>query len=129
MKFFQKFTANVKILVFLYCFLAVSTCLLIYSAVMVNSITYSQSRNYNNHLRYHIANDSFRRGTDRLTDAVRRYVVTMNPEFIEHYFDEAYTDRHRDKALQMVSGLQIDQSLKDTINNAMRVSLALMQTE
>ena len=61
-----------KTLIFLYCLLALSTGMIVYSAVMVNSITYRQSLNYNNHLRYHIANSLFRQGTDLLTDAVRR---------------------------------------------------------
>ncbi|MBO4303191.1 MAG: response regulator [Lentisphaeria bacterium] len=128
-KLLQKFTSSMKVMVFLYCFLAVSTCLLIYSAVMVNSITYRQSLNYNNHLRYHIANDCFRQGTDLLTEAVRRYVVTMRSEFIEQYFDEALKIKHRDKALRMIRDLQIDPALKDTLRQAMEVSKNLMSTE
>ena len=118
-----------KILVFLYCLLATSTAMLIYSAVMINSITSSQSLNYNNHFRYHIANDCFRQGTDLLTEAVRRYVVTMKPEYIESYFDEALKIRHRDQALEMIKDLEIDQSLKDALINAMKASKSLMTSE
>ena len=71
---------SVTTLVFLYCLLALSVSTIVYTAVRVNSITYNQSVNYNNHLSYHIANSYFRQGTDLLTDAVRRYVVTMKPE-------------------------------------------------
>ena len=123
-----KFT-SVRILAFLYCFLALSTFVLVYSAVMINSITYSQSLNYNNHFRYHIANDCFRQGTDLLTEAVRRYVVTMKPEYIESYFNEALKIRHRDRALRMVRDLQIDQSLKNALTSAMKASRSLMSTE
>ena len=121
--------ATFKTLAFLYCLLALSTFLLVYSAVMVNSITYSQSLNYSNHFRYHIANDCFRQGTDLLTEAVRRYVVTMKPEYIESYFNEALKDRHRDRALRMIKDLRIDQSLKDALDRAMRASRSLMNTE
>ena len=118
-----------KILVSFYCLLALSTAVLIYSAVMINGITSSQSLNYNNHFRYHIANDCFRQGTDLLTEAVRRYVVTMKPEYIESYFNEALEIRHRDQALEMVRDLHIDQSLKDALTNAMKASRSLMSTE
>jgi len=120
---------DIKTLVGLYCFLALSTFMLIYSAVMVNSITANQSLNYNNHFRYHIANDCFRQGTDLLTEAVRRYVVTMKPEYIESYFYEALNERHRDRALEMIKDLQIDPSLKDALANAMKASKSLMSTE
>ena len=123
-----KFT-NVRTLAFLYCLLALSTFMLVYSAVMINSITYSQSLNYNNHFRYHIANDCFRQGTDLLTEAVRRYVVTMKPEYIESYFNEALKERHRDRALKMIRNLQINQSLKNALTSAMKASRSLMNTE
>ena len=121
--------ATIRTLAFLYCLLALSTFLLVYSAVMINTITYSQSLNYSNHFRYHIANDCFRQGTDLLTEAVRRYVVTMKPEYIESYFNEALKARHRDRALRMVRDLHIDQSLKDALRYAMRASRKLMSTE
>ena len=120
---------NIKTLIFLYCLLGLSTSVVIYSAVRVNSITYKQSLNYNNHLRYHIANALFRQGTDLLTDAVRRYVVTMKPEYMDQYFSEVREGRHRDRALEMVRDLQIDQRLKDTLTQAMKVSGNLMTPE
>lgn len=103
--------------------------MIIYTAVMIHSITHNQSLNYNNHFRYHIANDCFRQGTDLLTEAVRRYVVTMKPEYIESYFNEALEIRHRDRALEMIKDLQIDQSLKDALTDAMKYSRNLMNTE
>ena len=118
-----------KTLIFLNCTLALSIFALIYCAIMLNSITYQQSLNYYNHFRYHLANDCFRQGTDLLTEAVRRYVVTMKPEYIESYFSEALEIRHRDRALEMVKDLQIDSSLKDALSMAMKASKSLMDTE
>ena len=120
---------NFRVQAALYCLLALSASMIAYTAVMINSITHEQSFNYNNHLRYHIANDCFRQGTDLLTEAVRRYVVTMKPEYIEEYFDEALRIRHRDRALEMLKDMQIEQSLKDTLANAMKASKSLMSTE
>ena len=79
---------STKTLVLLYCLLIISATLISYTAVMINSIIHKQSFTYNNHFRYHIANDCFRQGTDLLTEAVRRYVVTKNPEYVDHYFGE-----------------------------------------
>ena len=120
---------SVKTLVVLYCLIAISAIMLVYCAVAINSTTHQQSLNYSNHFNYHIANDCFRQGTDLLTEAVRRYVVTMKPEYIESYFDEALKIRHRDRALELVKDLQIDQSLKDALTNAMTASKKLMDTE
>ena len=116
---------GVQTLIFLSCLAALSTGVLVYSVFRVNSITHSQSVNYDNHFRYHIANDCFRQGTDLLTEAVRRYVVTMKGEYIESYFNEALEERHRDRALAMVRDLQIDPSLKEALDNAMKASNAL----
>ncbi len=125
---FLQFT-NVKMLIFLDCLVALSTGMIIYTVFRINAITNNQSANYDTFFRFHAANDLFRQGTDLLTEAVRRYVVTMKPEYIEQYFDEALRIRHRDRALEMVRDLPIDKSLKDTLSNAMRVSKSLMDTE
>jgi len=127
-KSFFVFT-GIKPLIFLYCVIIFSAALLIYSGLRVNRITNEQSMNYNNHFRYHVANDCFRQGTDLLTEAVRRYVVTMKQEYIESYFSEALEIRHRDRALEMVRDMQIDQSLKDSLAKAMEASKKLMNTE
>ena len=52
----DKSNQSIKTLVVLYFFLFVSAALLIYTAIMVHSITYEQTVNYNNHFRYHLAN-------------------------------------------------------------------------
>ena len=118
-----------RILASLYCLLVLSTAMILYSAVRIKSIIDNLSSNYNNHLRYHIANDCFRQGTDLLTEAVRRYVVTMKPEYIESYFSEALEIKHRERALEMIRDLKIEDSLKNTLFNAMKASKSLMSTE
>ena len=102
---------------------------LLYCVVRINSVIVKQSLNYRNHLLYHIANDCFRQGTDALTEAVRRYVVTMKPEYREDYFNEAENERHRDLALEMVKDLPIDQGLKQALYDAQHASKQLMFTE
>ena len=120
---------NIKIQIFLYCFLTLSLVMIVFTAFKIRTITNNQSENYNNHFGYHVANDCFRQGTDLLTEAVRRYVVTMKPEYIESYFDEALKIRHRHQALDKVREMHIDQELKDSLTNAMKASRDLMNTE
>ena len=122
-------STNIKIQIFLHSMLALSLAMIVFTAVKIQTITKNQSENYNNHFGYHVANDCFRQGTDLLTEAVRRYVVTMKPEYIESYFDEALKIRHRDRALEMVRDMRIDQKLKDSLANAMKASRDLMSTE
>ena len=105
-------STDIKIQVLLYCILALSLVMIVFTAVKIRAITNNQSENYSNHFGYHVANDCFRQGTDLLTEAVRRYVVTMKPEYIESYFDEALKIRHRDQALEKVRDMHIARILK-----------------
>ena len=120
-------------LVFLYCILALSASMTVYTIIRVDSIVYRQSLNYNSHGAYLYANTRFREGTDLLTDAVRRYVVSDGEqEFMDRYFHEVHdeeTGRHRDKAIEMVKDLPINREIKDTLPNAMKTSTNLMNTE
>ena len=120
---------NYQILAVLNLLFAFSVFVLVYCAFKINSVLIRQSLNYRMHLNYHIANDYFRQGTDILTNAVRRYVATMKPEYMEEYFHEAQVDCHREKALNMVKGLKIDQGLKNCLANALDASRNLMDTE
>ena len=129
MKKFISKLASIKTTLFLHALVVFSAAMAVYAVIRINTISYKQSTNYDNHLHYLIANARFRPGTDLLTDAVRRYVVTMKPEFMDQYFYEVREGRHRDQALEMVEGLQIDQSLKDTLTHAMKRSKELMMPE
>ncbi|MBQ6470738.1 MAG: response regulator [Victivallales bacterium] len=120
---------NYWFLIMLYVLLVVSLAVVFTCAVKLNSVLIRQSQNYRVHLQYHIANDYFRQGTDILSDAVRRYVATMMPEYMEEYFNESQHDRHREQAMEMVNNLSIDQTLKNSLANAMRISEKLMLTE
>ena len=120
---------STKTLILLCCLLVLSAVLITYTAFMINTIIHKQSLNYNNHFRYHIANDCFRQGTDLLTEAVRRYVITENPEYVNHYFGEMLEERHRERALEMIWDLHVDDSLKGYLLEAMRLSKNLMSTE
>ena len=128
-----------RTLIVLYALLAFFTSMIVYTAIKVDAITYKQSTNNTNYLIYHKANASFRQGTDALTNAVRRYVVTYrkspdgkwvaDPKYMKDYFNEVWKKRHRDRALESIKYLDLDKSLKDTLPKAMEESKALMYTE
>ena len=122
-------STHIKTQIVLYGILALSTSVLIYAAVRVESITYQQSVNYDNHLQYHKANALFREGTDILTNAVRRYAVTAKPEYMEQYFNEPRLGRHREDALETIRDLAVDDALKEYLIKAMEESKKLMETE
>ena len=121
--------SNYKILAIVYCLLAFFGIIVLFCFVRMNSILIMQSVNFKTHLRYHIANDNFRQGTDILTEAVRHYVATGKAEYMEEYFNEVQKDCHREKSLEMIHGLDVDQILKTCITNAMKASKRLMFTE
>ncbi len=120
---------NYKIQVILYILIAISLVVITYCILDINTLLITQSQNYVNHLHYHIANDNFRQGSDILTNSVRRYIVTMKPEYIDDYFHEVQKARHREKALNMVKTLDIDHALKNALIQSMKESLELMFTE
>ena len=118
-------------LAFIYGLVALSIAVIVYAAVRIDSITIKQSENYRIHHRYHMANALFRQGTDILTNAVRRYVAFPRREgkYMKLYFDEPRKGRHRERAVEMIQFLPLDQSLKDSLTDAKKKSEALMNSE
>ena len=113
----------------MYLLLVSSVSSIVYLAFKIHSVLVSQSINYRSHLQYHAAIDSFRMGSDLLTEAVRQYAFSQAPKYMDAYFEEALRARHRDKALEKMQGLDIDQELKNHVYNAMKISRRLMHLE
>ena len=69
-------------------------------------------------------------GSDRLTQAVRRFAATGFPRFIEDYENEEKVDRHRERALAIIDAkLPPDHPARDAMHEAMARSLALQDVE
>ena len=69
-------------------------------------------------------------GSDRLTQAVRRFAATGFPRFIEDYEKEEKVDRHRERALAIIDAkLPPDHPARDAMHEAMERSLALQDVE
>ena len=67
-------------------------------------------------------------GSNYLTNQVRSFVVTQNPEYLENYFHEADVDRRRERAVETLESLQSDNSSM-YLKQAMADSSALMKYE
>ena len=69
-------------------------------------------------------------GSDRLTQAVRRFAATGFPRFIDAYEAEEKVDRHRDRALAIIDAkLPPDHPARDAMHEAMARSVALQDVE
>lgn len=67
--------------------------------------------------------------SDYLTEKVQRFTVTADMRFVQEYFDEAFIAHHREEAIsRMSTGTASEEALK-VLKDAMKESLALMNTE
>ena len=70
-----------------------------------------------------------REGSDFLTEQVRLYVVTMEPEYMEAYFTEKNVTRRRERALEELKGYDTSQETYDYLQKALDNSNKLMEKE
>lgn len=70
-----------------------------------------------------------REGSDFLTEQVRLYVVTMEPEYMEAYFTEKNVTRRRERALEELRGYDTNQETYDYLQKALDNSNKLMEKE
>lgn len=70
-----------------------------------------------------------RDGSDYLTEQVRLYAVTMDKECMDAYFEEAYTVRRRDTALEQMKDYHISSEDYGYLEQALENSNRLMERE
>ena len=68
-------------------------------------------------------------GSDYLTEQVRLYAVTMDPEYMENYFQEAYDARRRDMALEQMKLFDVSSEIEQYLQSALDYSNRLMTDE
>lgn len=68
-------------------------------------------------------------GSNILTEQVRLYAVTAEPEYMEAYFQEANVDRKRELALEELEEFYMDGEVKDYLKKALDRSNELMENE
>ena len=75
------------------------------------------------------AGDLLTKGSDILTNAVRRYIVTGEKESRDAYFKEAKEDRHREAGLAKVATILNGEELQKVLAEGMTHSMNLMRLE
>ena len=68
-------------------------------------------------------------GSDYLTEQVRLYTVTKNPEYVENYFNEVYQTRRRDIALEQMREFNVSDEISGYLQTALDYSNRLMTDE
>ncbi len=68
-------------------------------------------------------------GSDYLTEQVRYFAVTGDPQYLNNYFEEANVTRRRDQAVEALKTELSGSSAYDYLQAAMKDSLELMQRE
>lgn len=68
-------------------------------------------------------------GSDYLTEQVRLYTQTLNKEYADNYFNEIYTIRRRDRALESLPNDKIDSASYEHLKNALERSNTLTERE
>ncbi len=71
----------------------------------------------------------FLQGSDTLTQQARLAAATGDTAYIDGYFQEAYVDRNREKALAEVSRLEGHTEAVKALEESLQISRDLMQTE
>lgn len=73
--------------------------------------------------------EQLRNGSDYLTEQIRFYAETGNPEYVQAYFKEANETRRRDRAVEQLRQMGVDDSLEVELTEAMHWSKDLMNIE
>ena len=80
--------------------------------------------------RFTEAEARMKEGTDKLTQAVRRYAATGRPEFIADYEQEEKVDRNRERAIAIVEEMPgVDPTALRMLHESMEHSLGLQDDE
>lgn len=70
-----------------------------------------------------------REGSDYLTEQVRMYIITMEPEYMEAYFEEKNVTRRREQALEELGEYKAGRDAYDYLKEALNNSNRLMERE
>lgn len=123
---------GIRIKTFNYIMIAVA-CVL-YAFILYETIQISVK--YNNllsstedYIRTEESASMLNEGSDILTNNVRLYVVTADPDYAEAYFKEANVDKRRDHALETLKEFHPDDSIYAYLDDALEYSNDLMKRE
>ncbi|MCR4750146.1 MAG: GGDEF domain-containing protein [Lachnospiraceae bacterium] len=67
--------------------------------------------------------------SDYLTEQIRCFAVSEDKEYLDNYFEEANISKRRDRAVALINEKLGDSTAAQHLNNAMKKSIELMDTE
>lgn len=67
--------------------------------------------------------------SDYLTEKIQRFTVTADMRFVDEYFNEAFIAHHREEAISRMSSGDASKEALKVLQDAMKESLELMNTE
>ena len=81
------------------------------------------------HMQYTEIAAELNKGSDVLTEQVRMFAQTGGIKYLEKYFEEANTVKHREKAMKALEEISATDGAIDQMKSSMNYSLKLMNTE
>ena len=108
---------------------AVMIALLIFSAIKTSSVFETLNKATGNYIARQDAAHDVMEASDYLTEMVQRFTLDGDPQYMNNYFEEAFTSRRRENAIVSMAENDAEQGLIDQVQNALNESNNLMYTE
>ena len=110
------------------CALAIAA-LLFFSTLQSNRVFSTLSRETENYIVRQKAAHDLMEASDYLTQMVQRFTLEGDTQYLNNYFDEAFSAKRREAAILSMSENGADQALVQQLQEAMEASQTLMYTE
>ena len=108
---------------------ALMVLLLVFSVQKSSSVFNALNKATGNYLVRQDAAHDVMEASDYLTEMVQRFTLDGDPQYMENYFEEAFTSKRRENAIVNMAENDTEQSLIDQIQSALNESNKLMYTE
>lgn len=114
--------------------------LMVFVAILVSGIliffTYSSSKNSQSlsgatqeYITLHDAADELMDASDYMTEMAQRFTDRGDRKFLNAYFQEAFTTRRREEALEIMNRYSGTEAVRAEVKNALKESISLMDRE
>ncbi|MBR7083265.1 MAG: ribosome recycling factor [Clostridia bacterium] len=103
--------------------------LLIFSVQKSSSVFTALNKATGNYLVRQDAAHDVMEASDYLTEMAQRFTLDGDPQYMEKYFEEAFTSKRRENAIVSMAENDAEQGLIDQIQSALNASNNLMYTE
>lgn len=108
---------------------AATALLLLFSSYKSSSVFSDLSRETGNYIVRQKAAHGLMEASDYLTEMVQRFTLEGDVNYLNNYFEEAFTSKRREAAITSMSENDADQTLVQQLQEAMNESMTLMYRE